>query len=66
MLTLLLGNRGRVQTRDRILDEIRGSEWAAYDRLVDGLVSRIRKKLGDIETDCDLIRTIRGIGYIVD
>ena len=66
VLTLLLGNHGRVQTRDRILDEIRGSEWAAYDRLVDGLVSRIRRKLGDIETDCNLIRTIRGIGYIVD
>lgn len=66
VLALLLGNHGRVQTRDRILDEIRGTEWAAYDRLVDGLVSRIRKKLKDIEPDCDPIRTIRGVGYIVD
>jgi len=66
VLALLLGNHGRVQTRERILDEIRGTEWAAYDRLVDGLVSRIRKKLDDVEPGGNLIRTIRGVGYIVD
>ncbi len=40
-------NRGRVLTRERILDETRGVDWEAYDRSIDVLVSRLRQKLGD-------------------
>src|ERR687892_499311 len=60
----LLGrNRGRVLSRDRIMDETRGIDWDAYDRSIDVLVSRIRQKLGDDSKQPAFIRTVRGLGY---
>jgi DNA-binding response OmpR family regulator len=63
LLGLLVRNRGRVLTRDRILDETRGIDWEAYDRSIDVLVSRIRQKLGDDPRQPSFIRTVRRIGY---
>jgi DNA-binding response OmpR family regulator len=63
LLALLLRQRGRVLTRERILDETRGVDWDAYDRSVDVLVSRLRQKLGDDSRRQHLIRTVRGTGY---
>jgi DNA-binding response OmpR family regulator len=60
----LLGkNRGRVLSRDRILDEARGAEAEAFDRSIDVLVSRLRQKLGDDARRPVFIRTVRGAGY---
>jgi DNA-binding response OmpR family regulator len=64
LLGLLLRNRGRVLTRDRIMDETRGIDWAAYDRSIDVLISRLRQKLRDDPKRPSLIRTVRGTGYI--
>jgi DNA-binding response OmpR family regulator len=64
LLGLLARNRGRVLTRDRIMDETKGIDWEAYDRSVDVLVSRIRQKLGDDPKQPAFIRTVRGTGYI--
>jgi DNA-binding response OmpR family regulator len=63
LLSLLVRNRGRVLTRDRILDETRGVDWESYDRSVDVLVSRLRQKLGDDARQPVFIRTVRGTGY---
>jgi DNA-binding response OmpR family regulator len=63
LLALLLRNRGRVLTRDRILDELRGLEWEAFDRSIDVLVSRLRHKLGDDPRRPAYIRTVWGKGY---
>ena len=60
---LLVRHRGRVLTRERILDETRGVDWDAYDRSVDVLVSRLRQKLGDDPRRPAFIRTVRGAGY---
>jgi DNA-binding response OmpR family regulator len=57
-------NRGRVLSRDRIMDETKGIDWAAYDRSIDVLVSRLRQKLGDDPRLPTFIRTVRGVGYI--
>jgi DNA-binding response OmpR family regulator/signal transduction histidine kinase len=43
LLGLLVRNRGRVLSRDRIIDETRGIDWDAYDRSVDVLISRLRR-----------------------
>lgn len=56
-------NRGRVLSRDRILEETRGLDWEAYDRSIDVLVSRLRQKLGDDPRRPAFIRTVRGTGY---
>lgn len=63
LLALLARNRGRVLSRERILDQIRGVDWEAYDRSVDVLVSRLRQKLGDDPRMPAFIRTVRGAGY---
>ncbi|HYX25300.1 MAG TPA: response regulator transcription factor [Thermoanaerobaculia bacterium] len=63
LLGLLARSRGRVLTRERILDETRGVDWEAYDRSVDILVSRLRQKLGDDARRPRYIRTVRGTGY---
>jgi len=64
LLWLLARNRGRVLSRDRIMDETRGIDWEAYDRSIDVLVSRLRQKLGDDPKHPLLIRTVRRAGYI--
>ena len=63
LLGLLMRNRGRVLSRDRILDETRGIDWEAYDRSIDVLVSRLSQKLGDDARRPVFIRTVRGTGY---
>jgi DNA-binding response OmpR family regulator len=63
LLGLLVRNRGRVLSRDRIMDETRGIDWDAYDRSIDVLVSRVRQKLGDDPKQPAFIRTVRGTGY---
>src|SRR5262245_28519028 len=64
LLGLLMRNRGRILTRDRIMDLTKGIDWEAYDRSVDVLVSRIRQKLGDDPKQPVFIRTVRGSGYM--
>jgi DNA-binding response OmpR family regulator len=63
LLGLLVRNRGRVLTRERIMDETRGIDWEAYDRSIDVLISRLRQKLGDDPKRPAFIRTVRGTGY---
>jgi DNA-binding response OmpR family regulator len=63
LLALFVRNRGRVLSRDRLMDETRGIDWEAYDRSIDILVSRLRQKLGDDPRQPNFIRTIRGVGY---
>jgi DNA-binding response OmpR family regulator len=63
LLGLLVRNRGRVLSRDRIMEDLRGIDAEAYDRSIDVLVSRLRQKLGDDVKRSTFVRTVRGIGY---
>ncbi len=63
LLGFLVRNRGRVVSRERILEGTRGIDWDAYDRSIDVLISRLRQKLGDDPKHPAFIRTVRGIGY---
>jgi two-component system phosphate regulon response regulator OmpR len=64
LLSLLVRNRGRILSRDRIMDQTRGVDWDAFDRSVDVHISRLRQKLGDDAKHPAFIRTVRGSGYI--
>jgi len=61
---LLVRNRGRVLSRDRIINETRGIDWEAFDRSIDVLISRLRQKLGDDPKRPVFIRTVRSAGYL--
>ncbi len=60
LLNTLLQRRGRVQSRDRLLNDVWGYESAIDTRTVDTHVRRLREKLGKRG---DLIETVRGFGY---
>lgn len=55
---------GRVLNRDQLLDLARGRDTHAFDRAIDTLVSRLRRKLGDDSRTPQIIKTIRGDGYM--
>ncbi len=62
LLKFLLINRGRVMSRNYLLDEIWGYDYFGETRTVDVHIRNIRKKIGDKGLD-ELIETVRGVGY---
>jgi two-component system, OmpR family, phosphate regulon response regulator PhoB len=60
LLVVLYDRRGRVMTRDVLLDEVWGSHVDVTARNVDTHVKRVREKLGAAG---DYIETVRGVGY---
>jgi two-component system phosphate regulon response regulator PhoB len=60
LLVELVSRRGRVQTREHLLDKVWGYTYEGYARTVDTHIRRLREKLGPSGDD---IETIRGIGY---
>lgn len=55
----------RVLTRDAIADVTRKDDWSAFDRSIDTLVSRLRRKLAAHTDASQLIQTVRGEGYVL-
>jgi DNA-binding response OmpR family regulator len=60
LLIDLVQNKGRVRTRDQLLDRVWGYQFEGYHRTVDTHIRRLRQKLGTLADD---IETVRGIGY---
>ncbi len=63
ILAALLKSKGRVKTRERLIEEVSERRFDIFDRSIDVHVSSLRKKLGDDAKNPRFIRTIRGIGY---
>lgn len=60
LLSTFIQRRGRVQSRDRLLNDVWGLNAAVTTRTVDTHVRRLREKMGSTG---DYIQTVRGIGY---
>ena len=60
LLEALMSRPGRVLTRERLLDDVWGSEITVTSRTIDTHLKRLREKLGPAG---DLIETVRGVGY---
>ncbi|MBF0570170.1 MAG: response regulator transcription factor [Candidatus Omnitrophica bacterium] len=60
LLLTLIKRRGRVQSREKLLDDVWGIEADIYTRTVDTHVKRLREKLG---RSGKLIETVVGVGY---
>jgi DNA-binding response OmpR family regulator len=60
LLEILARRRGRVQTRERLLQDVWGYENPIDSRTVDTHMRRLREKIG---TAADYLETIRGVGY---
>jgi len=61
LLKFLASNKGRVFTRDALLNEVWGYDYYGGDRTVDVHIRRLRIKLGDYANN--YIQTVRNIGY---
>ncbi len=64
LLKVFANNRGRVLNRDQLLDQAHDRDWDPFDRSIDIRISRLRRKIEPNAEKPEVIRTVRGIGYI--
>jgi DNA-binding response OmpR family regulator len=65
MLAVFLRNPKKMLSRDRIMDLLHGTEWSPLDRTIDNQVAKLRKKIERDPASPVLIKTVRGIGYML-
>ena len=64
LLMAFLRHPGQPLSRAALLGVLRGRQWTYFDRSIDTLVARLRKKLDDGSDRPPLIRSVRGVGYV--
>jgi two-component system, OmpR family, response regulator len=65
LLVQFMERPGRVLSREQLLEWMKGGADEAFDRAIDVQISRLRQKLGDDKRGHALIKTIRGVGYML-
>lgn len=65
LLRAFLSNPNRVLSRDEIMDLLKGPDWTANDRVIDNQVRRLRYRINGIDGGSDLIKSVRGGGYML-
>lgn len=65
LLRIFLDHPNRVLNRDQLTEMIHGREAEPYDRAIDVQVSRLRQRLRDDSREPELIKTVRGEGYVL-
>lgn len=66
LLRVFALNRGRALNRDQLLEQAHDRGWEPFDRSIDLRISRLRRKIEINPQKPEVIRTVRGIGYIFD
>ncbi|KIC46005.1 chemotaxis protein CheY [Ruegeria sp. ANG-S4] len=66
LLKVFAENKGRVLNRDQLLEQAHDRSWDPFDRSIDIRISRLRRKLETNPEKPEIIRTVRGIGYLYD
>jgi DNA-binding response OmpR family regulator len=64
LMMAFLRHPGQPLSRAALLGVLRGRQWTYFDRSIDTMVARLRKKLEDGSDRPPLIRSVRGIGYV--
>jgi two-component system alkaline phosphatase synthesis response regulator PhoP len=64
LLTYMVKNRGTVLTRDQLLHNVWGYDYAGDTRTVDVHIRWLREKLEDDPASPKLLQTVRGVGYV--
>lgn len=64
LLTHFVTAPGRVLSRNHLLDVTRGRMGGPFDRAIDVQVSKLRRKIGDTPGSAEIIKTVRGGGYL--
>ena len=63
LLRYLIDNRGRVLSRDQILNKVWGYDYDGTARTIDNFINKLRSKIEPDATRPKLILTVRGVGY---
>ncbi len=63
LLRLLVRNRGRVLSRDQILNRVWGFDYYGTPRTIDNFIQKLREKVEKDPAAPEFIRTVRGVGY---
>jgi two-component system alkaline phosphatase synthesis response regulator PhoP len=66
LLTALIRRRGRVLTREQLIDQAWGLATHIGDRVVDTHVLNLRKKIEPAPAEPQFLRSVRGMGYRFD
>ena len=66
LLKVFAENKGRVLNRDQLLEQAHDRSWDPFDRSIDIRISRLRRKFEANPEKPEIIRTVRGIGYLYD
>jgi DNA-binding response OmpR family regulator len=64
LLQVFLDHPKRILSRQRIMDLLHGTDWAPFDRTIDNQVARLRRKIEREPARPQLIKTVRGVGYM--
>jgi DNA-binding response OmpR family regulator len=64
LLAVFVANPNQVLGRDRLLELVAGRRWQPYDRTIDQHISRVRRKIERHPKQPELIKSIRGHGYL--
>ena len=65
LLLLLARAAGRVLSREQILDALKGQDYESFDRSIDVHISKLRAKLERNPKEPRVIKTVRGVGYVL-
>lgn len=63
LLHVLAVNRGRVLSRDQLIDHVWGNDYYIDERVVDVHIRRLRRKIEDDASETRIVATVRGAGY---
>jgi two-component system response regulator CpxR len=64
ILTALIKSRGRIKSREALIESLRDRQYEVFDRSIDVHIAALRKKLGDDAHEPRYIRTVRSAGYM--
>ena len=65
-MLILFENKGKVLSRNHLLDKVWGYEYYGETRTVDVHIRYLRKKIEDDSSSEKYIQTVRGVGYKID
>lgn len=64
LLKVFVEHRGRILNRDQLLELAHDRGWNPFDRSIDIRISRLRKKIEADPSKPEVIKTVRGVGYL--